>query len=110
MRGPFWSCGAALGACPERRRGSRLRSWCSVADLGGTESQSGEESFVAFADLAAGLHRVLGVGHIHGRAHAESREQVSQRLNGLGLEHPLGHGVAEVADDLTGGTVAAFGE
>ena len=32
----------------------------------------------------------------------ERREQMGQRLDGLGLEGPFGHGVAEVAHDLDG--------
>ena len=61
------------------------------------------------ADLPAGRLGVGGVGHVHGRSHAEGRQQVGQRLDGLGLEHPLGHGVAQVLHDLVVGPATPLG-
>ena len=47
---------------------------------------------------------------VHGRFGAERREEMGQRIDGLGPQHAFVHGVAQVLGDLVRGAVASLGE
>jgi hypothetical protein len=54
-------------------------------------AKAGQQSLIALADLLPGGHGVIGVGHVHDGPLSQGSEQMRQRLDGLGLEHALGH-------------------
>ena len=92
-----WSSGrypSSGRSVPVRRRGRR-------------DPEPGEESFVALADLPAGPRRVLGVGHVHGRADAEGRRAGGPGARRAGARAPPRPTASRrYSMILSGGTVA----